>query len=109
MIRKFESLGVQISYNWAKHGQLFDYDSLTVAALDEINGVRNAKCVLVVMPGGRGTHFEMGVAYALGIPIVLLIEDLDNHVFTSFHTLDVITRCYTEDDAFDAVLQITRK
>ena len=108
LIDKFESLGISISYNWCSHGQVFNLDQLRAIAQNEINGVLNAKCILVVMPGGRGTHYEMGVAWAMKKPIVMLIEDINKHQWTSFHMLPEIIIVHTEDEAISLVEKILK-
>jgi hypothetical protein len=40
-------------------------------ALAEIAGVRDADVLLVLLPGGFGTHAEIGAALALGKPIII--------------------------------------
>lgn len=40
-------------------------------ALAEIEGVRDADILIVLMPGGFGTHVEIGAALALGKPVIL--------------------------------------
>lgn len=40
----------------------------------EIEGVRDADRVILILPGGRGTHAELGAALACGKPVLLLSE-----------------------------------
>ena len=100
---------IRLTYDWTIHndGVPFIPDSKPVekriAAEREIQGVQDAECVLVVMPGGRGTHFEFGVAYILNKPIVLLVDKRDTSS-PSFHFLNNIVRVTTQDAAFKAVL-----
>ena len=47
----------------------------TFAAACEINAVREADIVFVLLPGGLGTHTEMGAALALGKKVYLYAED----------------------------------
>ena len=52
-------------------------DAATIFAVD-VNGVRSAEAVVAVVDGAdpdSGTSFEVGLAYALGIPIVLVRTD----------------------------------
>jgi hypothetical protein len=73
----------------------------------EAQGVARAKCVLMVFPGRQGTHFEMGMAYGLGIPIVVL-NDQGLPFNTSFHYLPGLLKFNSEDLAVCAVLEILR-
>lgn len=53
------------AYDWTGH--TFDDDPQGVAASD-FRGVSNADAVVVLLPGGPGTHTELGVALAQQIP-----------------------------------------
>ncbi len=44
-------------------------------ALAEIAAVRDADVLLVLLPGGYGTHVEIGAALALGKPVILHAPD----------------------------------
>jgi nucleoside 2-deoxyribosyltransferase len=63
-----------------QHGwtQTFDWGATEASkqdhaeiALAEIEGVRDAGILIVLMPGGFGTHVEIGAALALGKPVIL--------------------------------------
>lgn len=109
---KFATFGVRLTYDWTLHNDGIDLhipDSnpprKQEVALNEYNGVLKADVVLVIMPGGCGTHFEFGAAYATGTPIVLL---LDEHSGPSpcFHFLPLVTRCFTEAEAVTKVMTL---
>jgi nucleoside 2-deoxyribosyltransferase len=44
-------------------------------AQDELEAVRNADVLIVMLPGGFGTHVEIGAALALGRPVILHAPD----------------------------------
>jgi nucleoside 2-deoxyribosyltransferase len=44
-------------------------------ALAELAGVREADVLIVLLPGGYGTHVEIGTALALGKPVILHASD----------------------------------
>lgn len=105
---KFLAVGVGLTYDWAGlHGEVHDTAALVNIALAELEGVKAAKCVLVVTPGRLGTYFEFGVAYALEKPIVLLFEEPPPFP-VSFHNLPNV-RTHTEfERAFNDVLDLVR-
>jgi nucleoside 2-deoxyribosyltransferase len=61
------------TYDWTEHGPVFagGLDRLREVANLEVEGVRAADFVVGVLPGGRGTHFELGVAHGLGKSVYL--------------------------------------
>ena len=58
----------EITYDWTQHGSVQDDGPERIAevAAAESRGVYLADAVIVLLPGGRGTHAELGMAYALG-------------------------------------------
>jgi hypothetical protein len=67
------TLGWSVTYDWTVHGsvQREGADVIQIVALAEAAGVEAADVVIVLLPGGRGTHTELGMAIALKKKIVL--------------------------------------
>lgn len=59
--------GIGLSYDWTKHGSVQHEGPERIAevARHEIEGVATADLVIVWLPGGRGTHAELGIAVGL--------------------------------------------
>ncbi len=57
------------SYDWTGH--TFDDDPARVAHLD-MCGVTAADAVIVILPGGPGTHVELGIALGRGIHVCVV-------------------------------------
>lgn len=62
-----EAQGHTITYKWYEHGSVEREGDLRIAevAMAEIEGVRRADVVIVLLPGGKGTHTELGCAIGL--------------------------------------------
>lgn len=63
---KLVALDLRPSYDWTEHGYVLD-KTLAIrekVAQSEIKGVLSADIVIVLHPGGRGTHVELGAAIA---------------------------------------------
>jgi nucleoside 2-deoxyribosyltransferase len=77
VISALREAGFRITYDWTTHGSVSGepLERRREVALDEANGVRKAALLVVLLPGGRGTHVEMGIAIGLAIPVVLISED----------------------------------
>src|SRR6267143_5284324 len=64
----------QRTYEWnALDGETLE--ELAKFAIAEMDGVRKADVLIVLLPGGFGTHVEIGAALALGKPVVLHAPD----------------------------------
>ncbi len=61
---EFLQQGWEITHDWTTHGsvQAEGDERIREVALLEIQGVVSADVVVVLLPGGRGTHVELGIA-----------------------------------------------
>jgi len=63
--------GWEITYDWTVHGSVRGPDVSREQVADvadrEVDGVLLAQVVVVLLPGGRGAHVELGVALACAI------------------------------------------
>lgn len=66
--------GHVVTYPWAdtpSDGRDKDEDWCRRVAEEEIEGVAESELLIVVGPGGRGTHCELGAALAMYMPVLL--------------------------------------
>jgi nucleoside 2-deoxyribosyltransferase len=72
-----EKYGHEISYDWTLHGSVksTNKERLREVALLELDGVSEADFVIVLLPGGNGTHLELGYSIAKGKRVFLHTED----------------------------------
>jgi hypothetical protein len=108
------SRGWTHTYDWSTHGSVQDDPSRWRAvARAEVDGVIQADTVIVLMPGGRGTHVELGIA--LGIrayvewdngcltPAIHLIGDDPNPRTCVFYHHPAVVRHATVEAFLEAV------
>ena len=69
--------GHEITYDWTSHGSVksVSKERLQEVSIKELNAVSEADFVVVLLPGGSGTHLELGFAIASGKRIFLHSED----------------------------------
>lgn len=78
---RLRRLGHEITYDWSVHGsvQHLGPDRIREVAAAEVAGVVAADVVIVLLPGGRGTHVELGIALGLRAhgnrPRILVVGD----------------------------------
>lgn len=102
--------GHSITYDWTRHGSVQGEgeDRLREVAAAERAGVMTADIVIVLLPGGRGTHAELGIANALGIPVILVSKTRDmfqaDSATCAFYWNDNVRQLWTEGHEPEAVL-----
>ncbi|MFC7370645.1 nucleoside 2-deoxyribosyltransferase [Fictibacillus iocasae] len=83
--------GMTHTYDWTQTEKVENITHLAHIANCEVNGVKAADVVLILLPGGRGTHTELGLAIAAGKPV--LLYDLEN----CWHDQDHLVSFYYAD------------
>lgn len=65
--------GHTVTYDWTEHGSVQSEGPERIAAVAaaEEAGVRAAELLIALLPGGRGTHVEIGIALGARVPVVL--------------------------------------
>jgi nucleoside 2-deoxyribosyltransferase len=69
--------GYEISYDWTLHVSVksVSKERLREVSINDLKGVSEADFVVVLLPGGKGTHLELGSAIARGKRVFLYSED----------------------------------
>jgi nucleoside 2-deoxyribosyltransferase len=70
-------LGHEITKDWTTHGSVRNttFARLQEVAHEMVQGVMDADFVLVLLPGGKGTHTELGLSLASGKKVFIHSED----------------------------------
>jgi nucleoside 2-deoxyribosyltransferase len=69
--------GHEIVYDWTLHGSVksVSKERLREVSINELKGIAEADFVIALLPGGNGTHLEIGFAIASGKRVFLHSED----------------------------------
>ncbi|MDW0114515.1 group-specific protein [Sporosarcina saromensis] len=84
------------TYDWTKNGRASTIEELMEIGLQEKNAVLEADFIIVLLPGGKGSHIELGIALGQGKTIYLYSrnDDINNFETTStFYHLSNIEKC----------------
>lgn len=90
--------GWEHTYDWTEHGSVQTEGETRIreVAQKEIQGVKDADVVIVLLPGGRGTHVELGAAIALSKPVFIYAQTdeffMQDNRICAFYLYDNITR-----------------
>ncbi len=94
---ELKKLGHEITYDWTAHGSVrhTTKEKLQMVAHAEFEGILAADFVLVLLPGGKGTHAELG--FSLGSRKKVFIHSEDRAAFeigpqacAFYHHADVV-------------------
>jgi nucleoside 2-deoxyribosyltransferase len=72
-------MGHSITYDWTLHGPVWKrgIETIRQVAANEENGIHDADVVFVLLPGGRGTHVELGMAIAVNTSVIIWSSNKD--------------------------------
>ncbi|MCQ2002201.1 nucleoside 2-deoxyribosyltransferase [Arthrobacter zhaoxinii] len=102
-----ESKGYVNAYDWTRNAPARDAGTVTLDDLRSIgqrerDAVMGADVVVILLPGGKGTHVELGIAIAQRRRTILHAtdEDLNNpETASTFYHLPELEKCHgTLDD-----------
>lgn len=93
---ELKKMGHEITYDWTVHGSVkhTSKERLSEVAAKESKGIIEADFVLVLLPGGKGTHVELGLA--LGCKKLVFIHSEDP---TSFEPGSEVCAFYHHPEA----------
>jgi nucleoside 2-deoxyribosyltransferase len=74
LLEALKSRGWERTFTWAGEDKA-GAEEYSELALAELAGVCEADVLIVLLPGGYGTHVEIGAALALGKPVILHAPD----------------------------------
>lgn len=101
VIEYLKGIGYEISYDWTEHGSVNGQGPVRYreVADAEMRGVVEADVVVALLPGGAGTHCEIGAAIALK-KRVIVVGNHDAPYPCAFHYATGVDRISGYDDDF---------
>ncbi|WP_058302597.1 hypothetical protein [Gorillibacterium timonense] len=93
---KLKQEGFIHSYDWTQNEKVTSIEQLKDIGMKEMNAIKKSSFIVVLLPGGKGSHIELGIALGKGIKIYLYSQnDEANDIETTstFYHLDGIHKC----------------
>lgn len=99
---KLQNYGWEHTYNWAENeiGNETIEDLIKYATLEQ-KAIEESDVVIIILPAGRGTHIELGMAIALNKKICLYSnskEEFDKENTVAFYQLPSIQKIIGDID-----------
>jgi hypothetical protein len=88
-------LNWELTYDWTMNPKADTVESLMDIGKKEFQAVLDSDIVIIVLPGGKGCHTELGIALGSGKRILLYDPDnllADPNEATTFYYLTQVTR-----------------
>ncbi|MEN1966570.1 nucleoside 2-deoxyribosyltransferase [Lentibacillus sp. N15] len=102
---KLITKGYQLTYDWTKNQRATTTKTLQVIGENEKKAVASCDIFILLLPAGKGSHTELGMALALDKRVYLYSpKHLDPSAATSFYFVDGVTRFYGEIDEFVQII-----
>jgi nucleoside 2-deoxyribosyltransferase len=101
--------GYYQTYDWTKNERASSLEDLQVIGQQEKDAVIEADFIIVLLPAGKGSHIEFGIALGLGKPIYLYSPDEEVNEFettSTFYHLSEVEICIGTID--ELIATVTR-
>ncbi|QNR21163.1 group-specific protein [Exiguobacterium sp. Helios] len=88
--------GHHLTYDWTQSERVDTPAALQRIGQLELDAVRAIDCMILVLPAGKGSHVELGIALASQIPIFLCMTDetcWTGPEASTFYHIDGIMKC----------------
>ncbi|MEI2663068.1 nucleoside 2-deoxyribosyltransferase [Rossellomorea sp. LJF3] len=93
---RLEQKGYIHTYDWTRNDRASTVKDLQYIGQNEKDAITESDVVVIILPGGKGSHVELGIALGLGKRIILYspndeVHDLANT--TTFYHLPEVKKC----------------
>ncbi len=109
--KKLIKKGYTLTYDWTKNARASTLDDLKAIGQKEKDAITESDFIIILLPAGKGSHIEMGIALGCNKQIFLYSpnEEFNNYATTStFYHLPEVKKCVgTLDDLLNTVLKTT--
>lgn len=103
--------GLIHTYDWTENERAASKEALVEIGQKEKDGVYEADLVVILLPGGKGTHIELGMALALNKTIILYAPNREVEDFTktsTFYHLPEIQYSDSLDEVISKTIDLKR-
>jgi nucleoside 2-deoxyribosyltransferase len=102
--------GHELSFDWSKQdnelktNRVFSKEEYELHARNDLQGVMSADFLIVLLPGGLGTHVEFGAALAMGKKIIIVgNQEMYGYTCVFYNTRGVVRFPADQYKLFDAI------
>lgn len=103
MAAQLKMEGFSHTYDWTINDRADSMELLASIGESELSAVRNSDFLVILLPGGKGSHIEMGIALGLGKRVYLYSLKNDIYEFdktSTFYHVAGVTKFVGDIDSF---------
>ncbi|WNQ11113.1 nucleoside 2-deoxyribosyltransferase [Paenibacillus aurantius] len=106
--RRLQDRGYRQTYDWTVNQDVTTIEQLKDIGEKEKNAVMESDFIVVIIPAGKGSHVELGIALGLGKKVYLYspnheVNDLDT-TSTFYHLSEVVKCCGGMDELVSRIV-----
>jgi len=109
--QKLKDVGYIHTYDWTQNGRALTFEALRSIGEQEKSAVKDSDFVIVILPAGKGSHIEMGMALGFGKKIFLYSPNKainDFETTSTFYHLSEVEQCFGSiEDLLAKVTELT--
>lgn len=107
--KEFSKFDWENTHNWAENIKVNETQSdLISSSIQEKEAIKSADVIIIVLPGGLGTHIEIGMALAWEKKVYLCSTDekLLNGTVNFYYLPDIIKLSGNIDDIIQKIIKL---
>ncbi|KQL51428.1 hypothetical protein AN964_20905 [Heyndrickxia shackletonii] len=103
--------GFQQTYDWTQNEKSVGIEELKEIAIKEKEAVMECELFILLLPGGKGSHTELGIALGSGVKSIYIFaphseNKKDSLATTFYHLPEVQIFCGSMGEFVDKILKI---
>ncbi|TYS16167.1 group-specific protein [Rossellomorea vietnamensis] len=93
--QELQRIGYIHTYDWTQNDRASSREELERIGREEKRAVMESDFIIVLLPAGKGSHIELGIALGLGKKVFLYsLENADLASTSTFYHLPEVEQCF---------------
>ncbi|WP_201714024.1 nucleoside 2-deoxyribosyltransferase [Rossellomorea arthrocnemi] len=97
------------TYDWTKNERASTVEELQHIGQNEKDAIIDSNMVIIILPGGKGSHVELGIALALRKRVILYSPNDEVHDFANTTTFYHLPEVEKYSGSIDSLLEYVLK
>lgn len=99
--------GFTLTYDWTMNQRAVEPNTLHAIGEQEKNAVQNSDIFILLLPAGKSSHVELGIALGLGkLVYIYSPEKIDLETASTFYYVNGVNRFFGDIDRFISMIGV---